>query len=96
MVDKFIAKISSLNVLLINRSFVLCPFLLDDIPFSFSEGPQDGKSKVAVLRLFQDWVNRDAKRVLAARSQFSIGLNAFGATKNDGSVPDGQFFAWLG
>jgi hemolysin activation/secretion protein len=71
-------------------------FLLDDIPFSFSEGPQDGKSKVAVLRLFQDWVNRDAKRVLAARSQFSFGLNAFGATTNPEEIPDGQFFSWLG
>ncbi|MGI0494466.1 ShlB/FhaC/HecB family hemolysin secretion/activation protein [Alkalinema pantanalense CENA528] len=71
-------------------------FLLDNIPFSFSEGPKDGRSKVAVLRLFQDWVNRDAKRVLAARSQFSIGLNAFGATTNPAETPDGQFFTWLG
>ncbi|MEB3295228.1 MAG: ShlB/FhaC/HecB family hemolysin secretion/activation protein [Synechococcales bacterium] len=70
-------------------------FLLDDIPFSFSEGPEQGRSKVTVLRFYQDWVNRSATRVLAARSQFSFGLNAFGATVNDVSV-DGRFFAWLG
>jgi hemolysin activation/secretion protein len=71
-------------------------FLLDTIPFSFSEGPQDGRSKVAALRFVQDWVNRDSNRVLAARSQFSIGLNAFGATQNEGIIPDGQFISWLG
>ncbi len=32
---------------------------------------------------------------MAARSQFSFGLNAFDATIND-SGPDGRFFAWLG
>jgi hemolysin activation/secretion protein len=71
-------------------------FILDDIPFSFAEGPQDGRSKVAVLRFVQDWVNRDKKRVLAARSQFSVGLDAFGATENPGDIADGQFIAWLG
>ncbi|MGA7935972.1 MAG: ShlB/FhaC/HecB family hemolysin secretion/activation protein [Kovacikia sp.] len=70
-------------------------YLLDDIPFSFSEGPEDGESKVTVLRFSQDWVQRGAKQVLAARSQFSFGIDAFGATINDTGT-DGQFFAWLG
>ena len=70
-------------------------FLLNDMPFSFSEGPQDGLSKVTAIRFSQDWVNRGAKRVLAARSQFSLGINALGATIND-TTPDGRFFAWLG
>jgi hemolysin activation/secretion protein len=70
-------------------------FLLDDIPFSFSEGAENGESKVTVLRFSQDWVNRAPNRVLAARSQFSFGLNAFGATTNDTGT-DGQFFSWLG
>ena len=35
--------------------------------------------------------------VLAVRSRFSVGINVLGATINaDRSVPDGQFFAWLG
>jgi hemolysin activation/secretion protein len=70
-------------------------FLLDDIPFSFSEGPEDGDSRVTVIRFTQDWVNRGANRVLAARSQFSFGINAFDATVNSTGT-DGQFFAWLG
>ncbi|WP_242045816.1 MULTISPECIES: ShlB/FhaC/HecB family hemolysin secretion/activation protein [unclassified Calothrix] len=70
-------------------------YILDDIPFSFSEGPEDGKSRVAVIRFTQDWVKRDATRVLAARSQFSWGIGAFNATIND-SGTDGRFFSWLG
>lgn len=70
-------------------------FILNDIPFSFSEGPENGRSKVAVIRLFQDWVDRSATRVLAARSQFSIGVDAFGATVNNSGI-DGRFFSWLG
>jgi hemolysin activation/secretion protein len=71
-------------------------FILDDVPFSFSEGPDEGRSQATVLRLSQDWVNRNASRVLAARSQFSVGLDAFDATKNSGDIPDGQFFSWIG
>ena len=43
----------------------------------------------------QDWLRRTRDRVLAARSVFSFGLHALGATEND-SKPDGEFFAWLG
>lgn len=70
-------------------------FILDDFPYSFSEGPENGKSKVTVIRFSQDWVNRNANRVLAARSQFSLGIGAFDATNNDTGT-DGQFFSWLG
>jgi hemolysin activation/secretion protein len=70
-------------------------YLLDDIPFSFSEGPKNGESKVTVIRFFQDWVKRDATKVLAARSQFSLGIGAFDATVNDIGT-DGRFFSWLG
>lgn len=70
-------------------------FLFDDRPFSFTEGPEDGESQVSVLRFSQDWVERKPNRVLAARSQFSFGLDAFGATIND-SGTDGRFFNWLG
>lgn len=68
---------------------------LDGDPFSFSLGPEDGESNVTVLRFSQDWVERDARTVLAARSQFSIGIDAFDATVNETGT-DGQFFAWLG
>lgn len=68
---------------------------LDGEPFSFSEGPEDGKSNVTVIRLSQDWLSRDLDTVLAARSQFSLGIDALDATVNDTGT-DGTFFAWLG
>ena len=70
-------------------------FILEDVPFSFSSGPENGKSNVTVLRLTQDWVNRSTNRVLAARSQFSFGLDALGATVNDTGI-DGRFTSWVG
>jgi len=70
-------------------------YILDNIPFSFTEGPEEGESKVTVIRFSQDWVNRGTRRVLAARSQFSLGIDAFDATTNNTGT-DGQFFSWLG
>jgi hemolysin activation/secretion protein len=70
-------------------------YILDDIPFSFTEGPEDGESKVTVIRFSQDWVNRGTRQVLAARSQFSLGIDAFDPTINNTGT-DGRFFSWLG
>ncbi|MBE9212455.1 ShlB/FhaC/HecB family hemolysin secretion/activation protein [Plectonema cf. radiosum LEGE 06105] len=70
-------------------------FILDDIPFSFTEGPEEGESKLSVIRLSQDWLKRNTNSVLAARSQFSVGIDAFDATVND-SGTDGRFVAWVG
>jgi hemolysin activation/secretion protein len=71
-------------------------FLLDDEPFSFTEGPENGKSKVSVLRFSTDWLNRRSPNtVLAARSIFSLGLGVFDATVNNTGT-DGRFFSWLG
>jgi len=64
-------------------------------PFSFSPGVDNGKSTVSVLRLVQDFVDRGRDQVLAARSTFSIGLDAFGSTVHD-DAPDSRFVAWLG
>jgi hemolysin activation/secretion protein len=70
-------------------------FILNDIPFSFTEGPEDGESKVTVIRFSQDWLQRNTNTVLAARSQFSFGIGAMDATVND-SGTDGRFFSWVG
>lgn len=70
-------------------------FLFDDEPFSFTTGPENGESKVSVIRFSTDWVNRNRDSVLAARSQFSFGLGVLGATVNDTGT-DGRFFSWLG
>lgn len=70
-------------------------FLFGDLPFSFSPGADAGEAKVRVLRFTQDWTNRGARRVLAARSQLNVGLPIFGATQNAAGI-DGTFFSWIG
>ena len=56
---------------------------------------EDGRTRVSAIRCFQDLTVRDRKQVFAARSQFSVGLNAFNSTINDES-PDSRFYAWRG
>ncbi|CAK0750652.1 putative POTRA domain-containing protein [Gammaproteobacteria bacterium] len=68
--------------------------LLDD-PFSFFAGEANGKSSVAVIRLEQEWLSRSLEQVLAARSTFSLGIDALGSTINS-SAPDSRFFSWMG
>ncbi len=71
-------------------------FLFDDEPFSFTEGPENGDSKVSVLRFSTDWLNRRSPNtVLAARSTFSLGLGVLDATVNNTGT-DGRFFSWQG
>ncbi|WP_017655862.1 ShlB/FhaC/HecB family hemolysin secretion/activation protein [Fortiea contorta] len=70
-------------------------YILNNIPFSFIEGPEDGRSRTTAIRFSQDWLQRDSNRVLAARSQFSFGIDAFNPTIND-SGTDGRFFSWIG
>jgi hemolysin activation/secretion protein len=69
-------------------------FLLDE-PFSFSIGAENGESNVTAIRFFQEWLDRSPTSVIAARSQFSFGIDAFGATINDTGT-DGRFFSWQG
>jgi hemolysin activation/secretion protein len=65
-------------------------------PFPLSIGADDnGKTRVHALRLFQEYTQRSAREVFAARSQFSIGLDVFDSTINKNS-PDGRFLAWRG
>jgi hemolysin activation/secretion protein len=72
-------------------------YLEGNKPLSFSGDPvNNGKSKVTALRFSQEWVNRGKKTVLAARSQFSFGLDLFDPTINNNNYPDGQFTNWLG
>ena len=54
-------------------------------PFSFSEGTEDGRAVVSVVRFRQDFLYRDLRQVVAARSQLSVGLDVLGAT-TDGCV----------
>lgn len=69
--------------------------LLDE-PFSFSEGVKNGETKLTILRFTQELVDRTAERVIAARSTFSFGVDALGATNLEGSKVNGKFSSWLG
>lgn len=71
-------------------------FIFDDTPFDFVAGAQNGVSNISALRFFQEYVYRTQTRVLAARSRFSVGIDALGATVNSGDLADAQFFSWLG
>jgi hemolysin activation/secretion protein len=69
---------------------------VEDRPLQLSAGSElDGETKIYALRFFQDWTRRSRQEVLALRSQFSVGLDAFDATINQ-NAPDGNFFAWRG
>ena len=65
-------------------------------PFTFSPGAQNGRSAVTALRFALDWTDRTQNQVLAARSRFSLGIDAFNSTINEGNLPDSRFLAWLG
>ena len=65
-------------------------------PFPLSAGANDrGETRVSAVRFFQEYVQRSSNQVFAARSQFSIGTNLFGATANDRG-PDSSFLSWRG
>ncbi|MBE9033450.1 ShlB/FhaC/HecB family hemolysin secretion/activation protein [filamentous cyanobacterium LEGE 11480] len=70
---------------------------LDNIgPFPLSPGADiEGKTKISALRFFQEYTQRSSQSAFAARSQFTLGTNWFGATENV-NAPDSQFFAWRG
>ena len=64
--------------------------------FAFSPGvPPDGKSRISVIRFTQDWLDRRLDQVIAARSSFRFGIDAFDATINE-QGPDGEFVSWIG
>ncbi|MEH1880971.1 ShlB/FhaC/HecB family hemolysin secretion/activation protein [Nostoc sp.] len=64
--------------------------------FELSPGADEqGRTRVSALRFFQEWISRNSQEVIAARSQFSLGIGAFNATINE-TDPDSRFFAWRG
>ncbi|WP_448533370.1 ShlB/FhaC/HecB family hemolysin secretion/activation protein [Parathermosynechococcus lividus] len=55
-----------------------------------------GYSASRVLEFAQEYTRRDTQGAWVFRSQFNFGVPIFGATENPGSIPDGNFFSWLG
>ncbi len=65
-------------------------------PFRLSFGADErGRTRISALRFFQDWTGRDTRQVIAARSQFNLGVSAFDATINE-DEPDSRFLSWQG
>ncbi len=54
-----------------------------------------GETRISAIRFFQELTKRGSQEVFALRSQFSLGIDALGATIND-KPPDSRFFAWRG
>ena len=70
---------------------------LDGEPEQLSRGADiEGKTNISALRFFQEYTKRDANRVLALLSQFSLGIDAFDATINGEDEPDSKFRDWRG
>lgn len=66
------------------------------VNFPLSPGANDdGETNLSILRFFQEWTQRDATQVFAARSQFNLGVGWFDATVN-GNEPDSRFLSWRG
>ncbi|NET50885.1 MAG: ShlB/FhaC/HecB family hemolysin secretion/activation protein, partial [Merismopedia sp. SIO2A8] len=71
--------------------------VIDDgpIPFPSLGADEDGRTRISALRFAQEWTQQGSRQVIAARSQFSVGLDAFDSTINE-DAPDSRFFAWRG
>jgi hemolysin activation/secretion protein len=70
-------------------------FLLgEEFPLALGAN-DDGKTKITALRFFQDYIRRNPRAVIAARSQFNLGFNLFDSTINS-NAPDTRFFSWRG
>ena len=63
------------------------------IPFGANE---EGEIRLSILRFAQEWQQRSRQAFFAARSQFSLGVDAFDATVDESEELDSEFFAWRG
>jgi hemolysin activation/secretion protein len=66
------------------------------MPYPLSQGADEqGRTRILALRFFQEWTQRDTRQVIAARSQFNLGVGAIDATVN-AEQPDSRFLSWQG
>jgi hemolysin activation/secretion protein len=71
-------------------------FLNNERLFLSPGANQQGETRISAIRLFQEFVRRNQKEVLAFRSQFSVGVDALNSTINDNGRPDSTFISWRG
>ena len=70
-------------------------FVLEDFSLAFVDGLEDGESKIRPLRLGQEYIRRGEQNLIAAESQFNLGLDIFDATETRTGI-DGIFWSWQG
>ncbi len=56
---------------------------------------KEGRTRISAIEFFQEWTKRNNREVIAARSQFGLGVGAFDATINSNN-PDSRFLLWQG
>lgn len=74
---------------------------LDHLPFPGRGTNLDGQVTASALRFFQEWTQRSERDVLAARSEFSLGLDVLGSTVAydapfNPDAPSTRYFLWRG
>ncbi len=74
---------------------------LNGLPFPAGGADDNGQTQVSTLRFFQEWLQRNDRIVIAARSEFNFGIDAFGTTtpfdaQIDPNTPSSQYFMWRG
>lgn len=75
----------------------LNPDFIAAFPMPLGEGVEEnGKAKASVFRFIQNYLDRDAERVLSLRSTMNAGVDFFNATINPNGIADGRFFSWVG
>lgn len=67
----------------------------EQIPFLSPGADERGRTRVSALQFFQEWTRRSSNQVIAARSQFNLGIGALNSTINE-TAPDSRFFSWRG
>ncbi|HEY9747694.1 MAG TPA: ShlB/FhaC/HecB family hemolysin secretion/activation protein [Allocoleopsis sp.] len=55
----------------------------------------NGETNITALRFGQEWLKRGKRDVVSLQSDFSVGINALGATRLE-TPPDGRFLSWQG
>lgn len=65
--------------------------------FSFIPGLPNGRNKISVIRINQEYIERWEKFAWAFRSTFNVGIDAFDSTIQKNHLnPDSEYFSWLG
>lgn len=77
-----------------NRTVFLEDLLGEAVPFPTFGADSDGKIEIFALQFAQDWVKRGRADVLAARSEFTLGLGGSNPTDLGNDPPDSHFFTW--